>query len=123
MDFPPSLLTSNDEPSLEEAAVVRQLLKELETAALDLDSDSQPQNARAHLEQDLQTRINLHKAILSPHRRLPAEVLHEIFTYLVPALRETSPDNSHLASLLIPWSLALVCRRWRSIALSIEELW
>ncbi|KAJ7137869.1 hypothetical protein C8R44DRAFT_660958, partial [Mycena epipterygia] len=134
MNILPYLLTSNEEPSPEEAAAVHKALRELESDARRLvataPDDSQPKNGLASGE-TLQSQIALHKAILSPHRRLPSEVLGEIFFYFAPDLVVETADvlrrnlNHHGpdSGLSVPWFLGQICRRWRAVALSIGELW
>jgi hypothetical protein len=56
--------------------------------------------------------------LLSPVRKLPREVLSEIFLYCDPTFR-IGPDGIHAPSR----SIAAVCTYWRSIALSDRQLW
>ncbi|KAJ6601628.1 hypothetical protein B0H10DRAFT_1635884, partial [Mycena sp. CBHHK59/15] len=51
--------------------------------------------------------------VLSPVRRLPPEIIGEIFLYFTPKLWK--PE--------LPWKLGHICRRWRMIALSLHQLW
>ncbi|KAJ7609149.1 hypothetical protein FB45DRAFT_1067153, partial [Roridomyces roridus] len=61
-------------------------------------------------------------AILSPLRRVPPEILAEVFSWTLPG-----PDDAFaLAGKKAkhsPWILGYICRRWRDIALSIPSLW
>jgi hypothetical protein len=66
----------------------------------------------------LQTYTNLHTALVAPIRRLPPEVLSEIFLYYndennVPYIRLNKA----------PLLLGGMCSRWRTIALSTPRLW
>ncbi|KAF7320981.1 hypothetical protein HMN09_00184900 [Mycena chlorophos] len=72
------------------------------------------------------------KRILSPIRRVPAELLAEIFLYFAPSFppeSELYANRSHRRSddkirrPDIPWFLAHVCRSWRATALSLGRLW
>ncbi|KAJ7239590.1 hypothetical protein B0H12DRAFT_1001579, partial [Mycena haematopus] len=54
-------------------------------------------------------------AILSPLRRMPPEILGEIFSRTIPAL----PDRTRYS----PWFLTHISRRWREIAISTSSLW
>ncbi|KAJ7264920.1 hypothetical protein B0H12DRAFT_1101440 [Mycena haematopus] len=73
------------------------------------------------------------EGIIAPMRRLPPEVLGEIFSYLTPVLA-----NDHRFDLVkhnyrhpggrgmraeIPWYLGQICSYWRTVALSIRSLW
>ncbi|KAF5393488.1 hypothetical protein D9757_000469 [Collybiopsis confluens] len=62
--------------------------------------------------------IRSHKALLSSMRRLPAEVLTEIFLHCLPADR--NPVRSTREA---PLLLTGVCRRWREVALHSPSLW
>ncbi|KAJ7706698.1 hypothetical protein B0H17DRAFT_910311, partial [Mycena rosella] len=76
---------------------------------------------RAALAQSL----HAHKSIISPLRRLPPEILGEIFSFAVHAayyfgdISEVSGPISQQA----PWVLTRVCRRWAAVALATPALW
>lgn len=65
----------------------------------------------------LKKHVTTHLAILSPLRRLPPEILFEIFQW---TLRRRDPAQELP---LCPWRPALVFRRWRACALSDGILW
>ncbi|KAJ7157392.1 hypothetical protein C8R46DRAFT_860111, partial [Mycena filopes] len=56
-----------------------------------------------------------HRAILSPVRRVPPELLCEIFSLTV--------QNDGDAPKQPPWYLGQVCGLWRHSALSLPSLW
>jgi hypothetical protein len=58
------------------------------------------------------------KSLVAPIRRLPTEVLSEIFVIYVVADVETSSGVLHRQ-----WYLAQVCRRWRHVVLNTPRLW
>ncbi|KAJ7780094.1 hypothetical protein DFH07DRAFT_793748 [Mycena maculata] len=60
--------------------------------------------------------------ILSPLRRMPPEVLGEIFSWTVPSLAELV-DREESDIECSPWVLTHVSHRWRAIALSTPSLW
>ncbi|KAF9532664.1 hypothetical protein CPB83DRAFT_903660 [Crepidotus variabilis] len=63
-----------------------------------------------------------HRAVLSPVQKLPDEILQEIFVRVND--RVSFPRQPWLMRpSKVPWALALVCRRWRSAALSVSVLW
>ncbi|KAJ6471905.1 hypothetical protein C8R45DRAFT_1217876 [Mycena sanguinolenta] len=64
-------------------------------------------------------------AILSPIRRLPPEILVEIFSWTTPksVKRRWSSARSGLRSLPWPWVLTHINRRWREIIVSTPSLW
>ncbi|KAL1725541.1 hypothetical protein EV714DRAFT_221126, partial [Schizophyllum commune] len=59
----------------------------------------------------LEEKLLLTKAYLSPMRRLPAEMLREIFFWVFE-------EDSRVA-----WDLSAVCQSWRAIALGMPRLW
>ncbi|KAK0491703.1 hypothetical protein EDD18DRAFT_1334584 [Armillaria luteobubalina] len=60
------------------------------------------------------------KKILSPSRRLPTELLTDIFIRC-SSLRDRS--DSPLDPSAFPWTLSHVCRKWREVAIATPELW
>ncbi|KAF7972905.1 hypothetical protein HWV62_16630 [Athelia sp. TMB] len=61
--------------------------------------------------------VAAHKGIISPLRRLPAEILGNIFTHtLLPFPFQLSPTKTLLV-------LELVCRRWKDVVRSTPDLW
>ena len=87
-------------------------IEEAETQLADLIAstrrtiDTMVQRKSALEEKLLQT-----KAYLSPMRRLPAEMLREIFFWVFE-------EDSRVA-----WDLSAVCQSWRAIALGMPRLW
>lgn len=64
--------------------------------------------------------IRSHKALLSPMRRLPSEVLSEIFFFCTHCLLGVSPVRSVKEA---PLLFTRVCRRWRDVVLESPRLW
>jgi hypothetical protein len=72
---------------------------------------------------DLLQSVKVHRAALSPIRRLPPEILGEIFSLVVRATFhsytvEQTPLTQHA-----PWLFTRVCRHWSAVALSNSALW
>ena len=67
--------------------------------------------------------LTRHQSLLSPLRRLPPELLYQIFELFVPPpFYLNGPDKpGHWSGL--PWSVSQVCHRWRAITLSMPFLW
>ncbi|KAG2358733.1 hypothetical protein BDR07DRAFT_260272 [Suillus spraguei] len=101
-------------------------ISELEDSMMDEDSSLEIiKNDVTHLQHqiieenvDIVQSNTLDTRFSSPIRRLPTEILAEIFKYCLP-------DDEHLApaSRLAPILLTTVCRRWREIAVSLPILW
>lgn len=56
------------------------------------------------------------RSVLSGRRRLPVELISEIFMHCLPLRHEPSPTK-------IPWLLGGICQLWREVALSTPALW
>ncbi|KAJ7766681.1 hypothetical protein B0H16DRAFT_1790991, partial [Mycena metata] len=63
------------------------------------------------------------RRVMSPIRRLPPEMIGEIFLYFTPVLKATPRYEWYPAKTDIPWYLGQICRYWRSVALSLRSLW
>ncbi|KAF6748510.1 hypothetical protein DFP72DRAFT_789177, partial [Ephemerocybe angulata] len=70
---------------------------------------------RAELE-GLENRLRQHHSALSPVRRVPPEILAEIFSALVMGVQGSEGRDGLL-------DLGLVCKGWRRAALSSHRLW
>ncbi|KAK7031038.1 hypothetical protein VNI00_013828 [Paramarasmius palmivorus] len=66
----------------------------------------------------LQSFIDNHRALLSPARRLPRDILAEIFLHCLPTDRLPSCDGRKA-----PLVLTTICRFWREIAVTTPRLW
>ncbi|KAK7007420.1 hypothetical protein R3P38DRAFT_3212521 [Favolaschia claudopus] len=92
------------------------------TANADVDSErrKKTEDYRASL---LKWR-SFNQAIFSPVRRIPPEILSEIFSHLAPPTKDMGffvlMEQWDIG---VTWFLSLVCRRWRAVALSMPSLW
>ncbi|KAF8150129.1 hypothetical protein B0H34DRAFT_757444 [Crassisporium funariophilum] len=62
--------------------------------------------------------IQRYRALLSPMRRIPVDILQEIFIYCVP-----SEHNASMCAVEAPVLLTQICSSWRQIALRTPRLW
>ncbi|KAJ7724950.1 hypothetical protein DFH07DRAFT_261913 [Mycena maculata] len=62
--------------------------------------------------------VSAHLALVSPIRRLPADVMQEIFAACLPSDRNSVIDEQDA-----PLLLCHTCRSWRILALSTPRLW
>ena len=62
--------------------------------------------------------IDHYRALTSPIRRLPKEILLEIFVHCLP-----KEHNAYMSSHEAPLLLGRICSSWRSISLSAPRLW
>ncbi|KAF9050864.1 hypothetical protein BDZ89DRAFT_1126392 [Hymenopellis radicata] len=81
--------------------------------------------ALVEAEQDLvqvENYIRVHKAAMTPIRRLPTEVLTQVFQHSF-----TSDGDGYAFQLTSfhgsPWGISHVCRRWRDIIIGCPALW
>ncbi|KAF8213679.1 hypothetical protein K438DRAFT_1804442 [Mycena galopus ATCC 62051] len=62
--------------------------------------------------------VEAHKALISPVRRLPLDILQEIFTACLPTHR-----NCVMSASEAPVLLGRICRSWRALSLLTPQLW
>ncbi|KAJ7585487.1 hypothetical protein C8J56DRAFT_947580 [Mycena floridula] len=126
-----NILNSNRPPTNNETAQIRGLCGDSLDAISQLDVEIS--QLRAQLTDLLQKRADKereladYKIILHPLRRTPVDILCEIFLSTIDEIYEKGsvyyhPTNS-FDRWILPWPLALVSRRWRSVALSCHKLW
>ncbi|PPQ72105.1 hypothetical protein CVT26_006883 [Gymnopilus dilepis] len=70
------------------------------------------------IRDELKGQIDAATALIATSRRLPDDVLREIFQQCLPANR-----NTPLKKTGAPWLFTQVCRRWRQVALETPSLW
>ncbi|KAF5355360.1 hypothetical protein D9758_006111 [Tetrapyrgos nigripes] len=116
------LLSSNYAASDSDVPLVKAIITSSSDTLRRLNSEVQKlQTALRELEQkrnSVQTWIDAHRALLSPSRRLPAELLSEIFVHCLP--RDRNPNCSQSEA---PILLGRVCKTWRQVSLSTPYLW
>ncbi|KAF8900887.1 hypothetical protein CPB84DRAFT_1680202, partial [Gymnopilus junonius] len=118
----PHLMSTNDPPSEESMREIRALmapsLREIAQTRLQIASlEAQLRTLKEHCTA-LEAPLHEYRAILSPIRRLPNDVLCEIFYHCLPTHR-----NSILRADEAPLLLTRISNRWRSLALSSPRLW
>ncbi|KAF6752390.1 hypothetical protein DFP72DRAFT_904769 [Ephemerocybe angulata] len=62
--------------------------------------------------------VSSHRALLSPIRRMPLEILHAIFRHCLP-----TEHNAVMNPVAAPLLLTHVCRQWRDLAIGMPLLW
>ncbi|KAJ7620939.1 hypothetical protein FB45DRAFT_927946 [Roridomyces roridus] len=116
------LLESNDPPLDTDVLPIRHFLGEKQSRLDDL--NAKIDELQAALGQLLSERdevadlVQRHSAILAPIRRVPIDVLSEIFSWtsFTRRVRGTERDSP-------PWILGHICQSWRSLVLSSPLLW
>ncbi|KAJ7589827.1 hypothetical protein C8J56DRAFT_936304 [Mycena floridula] len=123
------LLSSNNSPSETEQSQFYDLLEERIQLLHDL--DNQIATARWNLEQLVQKQmlvgqeVEQYQSVLHPVRRLPDELLSEIFLSFIDENLEDEDleEETSLDAGSTLWIIPRVCSRWRSLALSLSRLW
>ncbi|KAF9061320.1 hypothetical protein BDP27DRAFT_1429132 [Rhodocollybia butyracea] len=121
---------------------IQTLLHQAENASADLESQiSQMKESIRRLtfqRERITANIQAYRTVLHPIRRLPADIILEIFDWCV-SVQSIEPDSvvldnpelklpglrvvQSLHSVHPPWNLGQVSRNWRNIALSSPKLW
>ncbi|KAJ3719333.1 hypothetical protein C8R42DRAFT_723021 [Lentinula raphanica] len=106
---------TNHSPSADELLELRSILAEPYAKLERLETEI----ARALCEKEkLNKFIDAHRALMSPIRQIPDEVLGEIFVHCLPT------DRNAIRSLdEAPLLLTTICRDWRRVALRTPRLW
>ncbi|KAL0569358.1 hypothetical protein V5O48_012609 [Marasmius crinis-equi] len=114
------VLHTNYFPSKQEAQMMDSLLQEPQQRLDDLNAHItrlEETLERVRGERDtLRTHIEDHRALLSPFRRFPEDVLREIFAWCLNPYPIRSAAHA-------PLLLTTICRYWREIALTTPRLW
>ncbi|KAJ7919020.1 hypothetical protein B0H13DRAFT_268528 [Mycena leptocephala] len=123
MDTPfKELLHTNSVPSEAECQRIRELLfgprKEAAELTNEIERVQTLLKELAMKRDALHEFIDAHLALISPARRLPEDVVAEIFTASLPADR-----NAIMSGAESPLLLCQVSRAWRNLALSTPRLW
>ncbi|KDR67046.1 hypothetical protein GALMADRAFT_1134148 [Galerina marginata CBS 339.88] len=103
----PQLLTSNEEPSDDQ---INAVLEAIRLASEEISHQSVASHEARGRQVELATFICVHKAVLSPVRRISAEILQHIFAYL-----------AHSSGPNFPLQLS-VCRLWHGVAKCFPDL-
>ncbi|PPQ71264.1 hypothetical protein CVT26_012035 [Gymnopilus dilepis] len=139
----PHLLKSNRPPTEAEEAVIRRAIDKAKAEQIHLEELRKFRQEGSHRRHSISSAttasalawesvtrhkikqatrfVNQQSALLSPLRRLPPEILQEIFKALIPSFTQTHPRWRTPADL--PWILGQVCHTWRVNALAVSELW
>ncbi|KAJ7134835.1 hypothetical protein C8R44DRAFT_610115, partial [Mycena epipterygia] len=115
-------LGTNYCPKDEEIADIKALLVEPTLRLKRLDdeiTDMQKAIDKLLVERDsLGAYVEGHKALISPARQLPLDIIQEIFTACIPTHR-----NCVMSASEAPVLLGRICSSWRTLSLSTPRLW
>ncbi|TFK42140.1 hypothetical protein BDQ12DRAFT_645626 [Crucibulum laeve] len=117
-----SRLHTNYVPSDREISHIKQLLVEPQMGLLTLDKEIQRVQGLLNdllLKRDaLQRMLKAHEALISIPRRLPRDILQEIFLHCLPTDR-----NAVMSCKEAPLLLGRICSNWRTIVYATPQLW
>ncbi|KAJ7827644.1 hypothetical protein B0H14DRAFT_1228139 [Mycena olivaceomarginata] len=114
LDVPPevsALLTNNDVPLESQIPLIRDIISDGQTEFDELEAILAQLIPRRN---EVAERVRQHRAVLSAVRRVPPELIGDIFAL-------TLSDNDDAAGATAnkpPWYLGHICRSWRHAALS-----
>ncbi|KAJ7607859.1 hypothetical protein FB45DRAFT_707291, partial [Roridomyces roridus] len=93
---------------------IRSFVPEIDASLTSIAAEiSRLQEQLCSLQQDRSDLLDYqrkHKSMLSPLRRMPPEILAEIFTSSIPVVSD-------------PWVWTHICSRWRAVAIATPALW
>ncbi|RXW14782.1 hypothetical protein EST38_g11070 [Candolleomyces aberdarensis] len=117
-----SVIGTNYVPTEEECQMITEFLAAPEKQLIEMQAkisqqEAVPQQLKEQYE-DLQGNIEAHRALVSIFRRLPDDILREIFLLCLPLSRDPA-----MCAAEPPLLLTHVCGRWRQVACSTPRLW
>ncbi|KAJ7157538.1 hypothetical protein C8R43DRAFT_921527 [Mycena crocata] len=123
MDSPfQNILYTNTIPSDKECQRIRELLVGPRNDVADLTHEIERMqvllNKLISKRERLNAFIDAHAALVSPVRRLPDDVVGEIFAAALPCDR-----NAIMSATEAPMLFSRVCRAWRTVAFTTPRLW
>ncbi|KAJ7124314.1 hypothetical protein C8R44DRAFT_147227 [Mycena epipterygia] len=110
-------LNSNEAPLDTESTMVKSVVPKARLRLAVVEHEQSLEEERASLSGQLAE----HNTILSPLRRMPPEVLGEIFSWNLPSIDTLRRGRLSVAD--SPWVLTHISGHWRAVALSIPSLW
>ncbi|KAJ6580707.1 hypothetical protein B0H19DRAFT_1112157 [Mycena capillaripes] len=120
------LLNSNEPPLDSDVRVIQLVISETDIQLTRLDGEIAQQRERLQQLEEAHDSLSSYRvrnrAILSPLRKMPPEVLGEIFSWTLPSVDEAwNREKFYITD--SPWSLTHVNGRWRAVAISNPLLW
>ncbi|KAJ7871017.1 hypothetical protein B0H13DRAFT_1543351, partial [Mycena leptocephala] len=115
-------LYTNIVPSDDECRDIRELvaapMQEIEELAVEIATLQATLDQLIRRRDGLSEFVGSHLALVSPVRRIPYDILWEIFTHSLPTDRYPTMRRSDS-----PLLLSSICSEWRGLALSMPRLW
>jgi F-box-like len=107
---------TNYAPTRDEIRAIQELVDAVEPLIVSLDAEIEAlRQGRATCA----SFVTCHRALLSPIRQMPPDILRTIFSHCIPY---TTPGNA-MRSSEAPLLLAQICSHWRDLAIQTPTLW
>ncbi|KAJ6471906.1 hypothetical protein C8R45DRAFT_414324 [Mycena sanguinolenta] len=121
-----ALLNSNEVPVESELPTVESTISKIDASLAIIGNEILGLHYRIKELNEERDRLSSYRAqncaILSPLRRMPPEILAEIFSWTAPKQIQRRRDTPR-PKLPWPWALTRISRRWRDIVVSTPSLW
>ncbi|KAF7345454.1 ABC protein [Mycena venus] len=121
-----ALFTTNEPPEPSEIPFIQSVISKADARIACLDDEiSRIQEKLKKLEEErasLSSYRMRNRSILSPLRRMPPEVLGEIFWWTLPSLA-SQLDRRGFDTTNSPWVLTQISSSWRAISIATSSLW
>ncbi|KAJ7366553.1 hypothetical protein DFH08DRAFT_680624, partial [Mycena albidolilacea] len=113
-------------PSVQETKMIQELLVEKKAYLAHLNSKVPKRRTGKKFPRELRLQldytrrfIKFHQALIAPWRRLPVEIMSEIFLFTLEVDDDKYWDDDRWGTLLV----CKICSAWRAIALRTPSLW
>ncbi|KAJ7155799.1 hypothetical protein C8R46DRAFT_1196529 [Mycena filopes] len=120
------LLCSNEVPQDSDLILINSTTSQIDARMVAIDEEIALLHRRVEqLTDERRSLIGLrsqNSAIVSLLRRIPAEILAEIFMWTLPLVHRLS-ERRRFSSMDSPWFLTHVSHRWRAVSISTSALW
>ncbi|KAJ7483481.1 hypothetical protein FB451DRAFT_1028928, partial [Mycena latifolia] len=120
------LLTTNAVPQGTELPFIQVVVSKTDARLADVEKEISRLRDRLQQLEDERASLSRYQAqnyaVISPLRRMPPEVLGEIFSWTLPDFRHTL-GRRRFDITSSPWLLTHISSRWRAVALSNASLW
>ncbi|KAJ7312512.1 hypothetical protein DFH08DRAFT_943647 [Mycena albidolilacea] len=121
-----ALLNSNEPPNDSDSVFIQSVISKADAPLAYLDKEILKVQEKLRQMEDERAALSSYwrrnRGILSPLRRMPPELLREIFSWALPSNAEAL-DVGRFDIGQAPWLLTQISSRWRAIALSTPSLW
>ncbi|KAF8154392.1 hypothetical protein K438DRAFT_1522058, partial [Mycena galopus ATCC 62051] len=121
-----TLLRTNEPPLESEVPYIRSLVSAAAARLAIFHKEILPLQLHQELvKQDYAELLSFydqHYGAISPLRRMPNELLQEIFFWSLPSVQD-SKYSKEIQMQDSPWILTHICQKWRALAINTPGLW